>query len=142
MGMCVMPRRLAGVLIAVLALSACTDWLGDNKPPPLPGKRISILSQEKVAEPEISGPVAKIVLPPPEDNEDWPQAGGYSNHAMHHMMVSDSLERRWSSDAGTGSGKRRKLLARFVFTPLSGQLCPTCTRSREEARISPCNHRT
>ena len=114
MGMCVMPRRLAGVLIAVMALAACSDWLGENKPPPLPGKRISVLSHEKVAEPEISGPVAKIVLPPPEDNEDWPQAGGYSNHAMHHMMVSDSLERRWSSDAGTGSGKRRKLLGQPI----------------------------
>ncbi|MDO8608557.1 MAG: PQQ-binding-like beta-propeller repeat protein [Phaeospirillum sp.] len=110
-----MPRRLAGVLIAVMSLAACDTWLGENKAPPLPGKRISILSREKVAEPEISGPVAKIVLPPPEDNDDWPQAGGYSNHAMHHMVVSDVLERRWSSDAGTGSGKRRRLLGQPII---------------------------
>ena len=114
MGMCVMPRRLAGVLIAVMSLAACGDWLGENKPPPLPGKRISILSHEKQAEPEISGPTAKIVLPPPEPNDDWPQAGGYANHAMQHLMVGDSLERRWSSDAGTGAGKRRKLLGQPI----------------------------
>ena len=114
MGMWFMPRRLAGVLIAVMALTACDSWLGDNKAPPLPGKRISILSREKQTEPEITGPVAKIVLPPPEDNEDWPQAGGYSNHAMHHMVVGDALQRRWSSDAGTGSGKRRKLLGQPI----------------------------
>ena len=115
MGMCVMPRRLAGVLIAVLSLAACSDWLGENKAPPLPGKRISILAQEKVAQPEITGPVAKIVLPPPEPNDDWPQAGGYSNHAMQHMMVSEALERRWTADAGSGSGKRRKLLAQPII---------------------------
>lgn len=111
MGMCVMPRRIAGFLIAVLALSACDSWLGEKKAPPLPGKRISILAREKIAEPEISGPVAKILLPPPELNDDWPQAGGYSNHAMHHTMVAETLSRAWSSSAGTGSSKRRKLLA-------------------------------
>ncbi|WP_239988745.1 outer membrane protein assembly factor BamB family protein [Paramagnetospirillum kuznetsovii] len=110
-----MPRRIVGVLIAVMALSACDSWLGENKPPPLPGKRISILAREKIAEPEISGPVGKIVLPPPEDNDDWPQAGGYSNHAMHHTVVADSLRQAWSSSIGDGSGKRRKLLAQPIM---------------------------
>lgn len=114
MGMCVMSRRMAGILIAVMSLAACDTWLGENKAPPLPGKRISILAREKQAEPEISGPLAKIILPPPEPNDDWPQAGGYSNHAMHHTVVSDSLVRRWSSSAGYGSNKRRKLLAQPV----------------------------
>lgn len=115
MGMCVMPRRLAGVLIAVMSLAACDSWLGENKPPPLPGKRISILAREKQAEPEVSGPVGKVLLPPPEDTDEWPQAGGFSNHAMHHMLVSDALQRRWSSDAGSGTGKRRKLLGQPII---------------------------
>ncbi len=109
-----MPRRIAGVLIAVLSLTACDSWLGENAAPPLPGKRISILARDKAADIEISGAAAKIVLPPPEPNDDWPQAGGYSNHAMHHTMVSDTLERRWSSDAGSGSGKRRRLLGQPI----------------------------
>lgn len=114
MGMTVMTRRIAGVLIAVLALGGCDSWLGDNKAPPLPGKRISILSREKMVEPDMGGAAAKIVLPPPEENDDWPQAGGYSNHAMHHMQVGDSLERAWSSDAGTSAGKRRRLLGQPI----------------------------
>lgn len=91
-------------------LTACDSWIGERQSPPLPGKRISILSREKQAEPEISGPVARVLLPPPEPNDDWPQAGGYSNHAMQHMMLTGRLEELWSVDAGSGSGKRRKLL--------------------------------
>ena len=107
---------LTALLIALLAVTGCDgDWLGGNKAPPLPGKRISILSREKQAEPEIAGPASKIILPPPEDNEDWPQAGGYSNHAMHHMVVADRPEQRWSSDAGAGTGKRRKLLGQPII---------------------------
>ena len=115
MGRTVMSRKIAGVMIAVLALGACDSWLGDNKAPPLPGKRISVLSREKMVEPDIGGALAKIVLPPPEENDDWPQAGGYSNHAMHHMVVGDSLQRLWKTDAGAGAGKRRKLLGQPII---------------------------
>jgi outer membrane protein assembly factor BamB len=109
-----MIRKVAVVLFATFALGACDTWLGESKAPPLPGKRISVLSRERMVEPEISGPVGKIVLPPPEDNDDWPQAGGYSNHAMHHMVVGDGLARSWKTGVGTGSGKRRKLLAQPI----------------------------
>jgi outer membrane protein assembly factor BamB len=110
-----MVRRLALVALTTLSLVACGDtWLGGKKAPPLPGKRISVLSRERQVEPEISGPVAEIVLPPPEANDDWPQAGGYSNHAMHHMVVGDSLKRAWKTGIGSGSGTRRKLLAQPI----------------------------
>jgi outer membrane protein assembly factor BamB len=114
MKMTAMSRRISGLLIVLLALGGCDSWLGENKPPPLPGKRISVLSRENLVEPDIGGALPKIILPPPEDNEDWPQAGGYSNHAMHHMMVGESLSRAWSSDAGTGAGKRRRLLGQPI----------------------------
>ena len=109
-----MIRKVSLALVATFALSACDSWLGENKAPPLPGKRISVLSRERMVEPEISGPLSKIVLPPPEGNDDWPQAGGYSNHAMHHMVVSDTLSRAWRTGVGSGSGKRRKLLAQPI----------------------------
>lgn len=106
-----MMRRLVVVLVASLGLGACSSWIGENAAPPLPGKRISILSREKALEPEIKGEAAAIKLPPPEANDDWPQAGGYANHAMHHMEVGDKLERQWSTGVGEGSGKRVRLLA-------------------------------
>ncbi|MCR6631566.1 MAG: PQQ-binding-like beta-propeller repeat protein [Magnetospirillum sp.] len=107
-----MMRRLALVVLASLGLAACSSWLGENAKPPLPGKRISVLSREKSLEPEIKG--VEIKLPPPEPNEDWPQAGGYANHAMHHMEVGDKLEKQWSTGIGASAGKRARLLAQPV----------------------------
>lgn len=110
-----MMRRLALVVVASMGLAACSSWLGGNSAPPLPGKRISVLSRENALEPEIKGPAAEIKLPPPESNEDWPQAGGYANHAMHHMEVGDRLERVWRTGVGSGSAKRSRLLAQPII---------------------------
>lgn len=107
-----MKRRLAVVMVAALGLSGCSSWLGENAAPPLPGKRISVLSREKALEPEVKD--AEIKLPPPEPNDEWPQAGGYANHAMHHMEVGDRLERQWRTGIGEGAGKRARLLAQPV----------------------------
>lgn len=109
-----MKRRLACVLVAALALSGCDSWLGEHASPPLPGKRISVLVRDKTLEPEVKGDAAKILLPPPEPNDDWPQAGGYPNHAMHHMEVNATLHKVWSSSIGSGSGKRVRLLTQPV----------------------------
>lgn len=109
-----MNRRLAWVVVASLTVASCSSWLGETEDPPLPGKRISVLSRDRTLEPEIKGEAAAILLPPPEPNDDWPQAGGYANHAMHHMEVGDRLERLWSTGVGAGSGKRAKLLAQPV----------------------------
>ncbi|OJX78300.1 MAG: pyrrolo-quinoline quinone [Magnetospirillum sp. 64-120] len=109
-----MNIRLVWVVVAALGLSACSDWLGEKEAPPLPGKRISVLSGEHALSPEVSGEQAGIKLPPPEPNDDWPQAGGYSNHAMHHMEVGGHLQRVWRSSIGEGSSKRAKLLAQPI----------------------------
>lgn len=109
-----MSRRLLWVVIAGLGLSACSSWMGEKEAPPLPGKRISVLSGERGLAPELSGDQALIKLPPPEPNDDWPQAGGYSNHAMHHMEINDQLQRVWRSSIGEGSSKRAKLLAQPI----------------------------
>jgi len=108
-------RILGAALLAALTLSACgSDWLGEAAKPPLPGKRIAILSKGKDLEPDVKGSAATILLPPPEPNDEWPQAGGYTNHAMHHMLVGDTLKRVWKTNVGTGSDKRVKLLAQPI----------------------------
>lgn len=110
-----MSRRLAYVVLASLTLAACgSDWMGEKEAPPLPGKRISVLSRDNQLEPEIKGEAAEMLLPPPEANEDWPQAGGYANHAMHHMEIGDKIERAWRTNVGSGAGKRAKLLAQPI----------------------------
>jgi outer membrane protein assembly factor BamB len=109
-----MMGRLAWVVVASVALTACTDWIGEKEAAPLPGKRISVLSRDNALEVDTKGEMVAVRLPPPESNEDWPQAGGYANHAMHHMAVGDRLERIWRTGVGVGSGKRAKLLAQPI----------------------------
>jgi outer membrane protein assembly factor BamB len=85
-----------------MLLGGCDTWFGAPDKPPLPGKRISVLAHQRVLVPE--GPAAKepVVLPPPKLNPEWPQAGGYANHAMHHLEVAENIERVWSADIGSG----------------------------------------
>lgn len=107
-------HALAATLAIALSLSACDDWFGDTNKTTLPGKRISVLTQDSDLKPDGSAEAANILLPPPEGNDDWPQAGGYANHAMHHMKVPDHLKPAWLTNVGTGADSRLKLLAQPV----------------------------
>lgn len=112
-----MNRPIALTLLAVmgLGLAGCASWWGEPEAPPLPGKRISVLTREQMLEPELKGDAARILLPPPEANADWPLAGGYANRSMHHMAVGDDVKRAWSTSVGSGAGKRVRLLAQPVI---------------------------
>jgi len=109
--------RRAGVAVAgflVAALAGC-GWLGADTQDPLPGKRISVLDREVRLSPAVTGNPGDIRLPPPVPNDDWPMAGGYANHAMHHMALGDAPEEIWRRDVGAGSGSRNALLAEPVI---------------------------
>lgn len=104
--------RLRALLLAAavpLALAACDTWMGENEAPPLPGKRIAILAQDRAVTPEAALADIDIRLPPPEPNDDWPQPGGYAPHAMHHMELGDDLERAWTASVGSGTSGRAHL---------------------------------
>jgi len=103
-------RRILIVLSACGFLAACSDWMGENAEPPLPGKRISVLSQSKTLEPDKGEQSDPITLPPPDDVADWPQAGGYPPHAMYHLAMRDKLKHVWTADVGAGADKRRAFL--------------------------------
>jgi len=51
-----------------------------------------------------------ILLPAPSANANWPQAGGYANHAMHHVEVGESINFAWSSDIGAGADDEVRLI--------------------------------
>jgi len=99
--------------LAMLASGGCA-WFGDVEPQPLPGERLSILTHAQTIEPDPDLAKTEILLPPPSANPDWPQAGGYANHAMHHIAVGDALNKAWSVDIGTGADKEE----RFVAPPI------------------------
>ncbi len=106
--------RIAAVVMALAAVAAC-DTLKDLDPfnkkddKPLVGERISVLVHERSLSPDSETAGDRVLLPAPTPNADWPMAGGYANHAMHHIQVSDSLTKAWSRDIGTGADKEERL---------------------------------
>ena len=102
---------------AVALLGGCDtvkSWFTEEEPPPLPGERISVLLHEQALTPDPKVAAERIMLPPPTLNPDWPQAGGYANHAMHHIEVADGLARAWGADIGEGVDDAE----RFVSSPI------------------------
>jgi len=108
--------RAGLVLLAVpVLLGGCDTWLGKSGPPPLPGKRISVLSFDRSLEPDPRLSDLAVRLPRPFANPDWPQAGGYPNHAMHHLAADGPLRRIWRADIGAGSDSGGQLLSAPVI---------------------------
>lgn len=109
-------QRLVAVA-GVLSLAACSSWMGKEEDPPLPGERISVMQLQRKLEPDDTKTVASdFVAPSPWANEFWPQAGGYSNHALQHLDLSgEPLKRVWKADIGEGSTSRNPLTAQPVL---------------------------
>jgi len=95
-------RGVAVVVCAALLLGGCGGWFGAVEKPPLPGKRISVLAHQRTLAPDDEALKEPVVLPQPRINPEWPQSGGYANHAMHHLEVADNIEEAWSADIGSG----------------------------------------
>ncbi|MBL6945897.1 MAG: PQQ-binding-like beta-propeller repeat protein [Rhodospirillales bacterium] len=104
-------RTIALMTGVALLAGACGTWFGETEDPPLPGERLSVLTHSRSVSPDPELDEAEIVLPPPSMNADWPQAGGYANHAMHHIEVGDSLREIWSESIGEGGDEEEPLVA-------------------------------
>ena len=108
-------RALALAVPLVAGLGACGDTLrtilGTEEDDPLPGERISILELQQALEPDPRIADLAVRLPSPYVNDEWPQAGGYPNHAMHHLEAGGELRRLWRASVGAGSDGDARLLA-------------------------------
>lgn len=96
---------LSLALLATTSLGACSWFDNDDDKTPLPGKRFSILQIQSGMEPantEMKG--EGFIAPPVWQNEFWPQAGGYPNHATQNPALSgEKLKRIWKEDIGNGA---------------------------------------
>ena len=103
--------KSAFLVAASFGLAACSafDFFGDTPEDLLPGDRIAILVEESSLKPDEQDSPAEILLPAPTSNPEWPQAGGYANHAMHHIKVGDRLSRAWTASIGAGSDEEKRL---------------------------------
>lgn len=109
-----MMRRFILAGLAVISLSACDTWLGEAEAPPLPGERISVLLHERSIKPDPELNDHEVLLPPPSPNADWPQAGGFANHAMHHIEVAQDLQKSWRVSVGSASDDSERIVAQPI----------------------------
>lgn len=100
----------------MLAVAGCEGWFGGSEQKPLEGERIDVLRGGGALKVDERIKDLRVALPRPDLNEDWPQAGGYPNHAMHHLAASGPLNQRWQSNVGEGSNDEAQLLAQPVIS--------------------------
>lgn len=103
---------LLATLLVLLMLAGC-DWFGDKKQP-LPGERISVLSLDRQLEPDPALASIAITLPRPVINPDWPEPGGYPNHAMQHLSLPEKLTQAWRTSIGEGTSRYTRVLSQPV----------------------------
>ena len=111
-------RRAAAVLIlATVALAGCDKakaiFSGSSKTP-LPGKRISVLNLVHDLKPDPQLNTLEIRVPKPFANTNWPNAGGFPDHAMYHLALGDKLGQAWKSNAGDGASRYGRVVAQPV----------------------------
>lgn len=121
---------LALTLTSVMALSGCQTLSRINDINPFAkdeskvgqgevageDERISILSFEDQL--QVGGSITpdQVVLPEAYRNADWPQTGGNSSHVMQHTGATGPLNRAWSKDIGSSSGRKGRVLAPPVIS--------------------------
>jgi outer membrane protein assembly factor BamB len=101
------------VSCSVLAGCGIGDWFSEAPSNKLPGKRIAILSRNKTLDVEAATQ-GDIRLPPQERLTEWPQQGGYANHAMQNKALSETPKRIWTAMLGEGGDKRRVFISQPV----------------------------
>lgn len=113
-----MKNKAALFITALVLLNGCSLGSGlfqKKEEPALEGERISILELQKslIADtPLAEGEVFKI--PQPWNNIAWPQAGGYPNHTMHNLALSENIKLRWKADIGKASTEELPLTAQPI----------------------------
>ena len=123
----------AFLVAAAFGLAACSafDFFGDTPEKTLPGERIAILVEQTSLKPDEQETPAEILLPAPTSNSEWPQAGGYANHAMHHIKVGDGISRAWTTSIGAGSDEEERLNTQPILA--NGRLYTMDAKTRVSA---------
>ncbi len=74
-----------------------------------------MLSLDRQVEPDQDVAKIPITLPRPMVNPDWPEAGGYPNHAMQHLSLPDNITQAWKTNIGQGASRYSHVLSQPVI---------------------------
>lgn len=103
-------RRMLPVL-ALLALTGCSSWMGEKEAPPLPGDRVSVLTFDQKLQADATLAASPLLLPEAAAPASWPFAGGSASHSGGHLALGSEIERQWRHDIGAGLSGERPLMA-------------------------------
>jgi len=106
---------LAIVLAGCSITDAIDNLLPGERKDPLPGKRVSVLNLERQIQPDPEIQSVEVRLPRPVVNPNWPEAGGYPTHAMHHLALGNTVQRIWQHSIGEGNSRTGQILAAPVI---------------------------
>ncbi len=101
--------RLALLGSVALSLAGCdtlsgvTDWFDTSKKPKIAGERISVMRQETVLAPDAQLKDTPVVLPDPQPNDSWPEAGYDAGNLVPHLAGDMKFQPVWTVAAGHGS---------------------------------------
>jgi outer membrane protein assembly factor BamB len=100
-----------------LVTAGCSAFDGNDNKAPLEGERISVLELQRNLEPDSAALEAQgFIAPQAWANEFWPQNGGYPNHTMQQMALSEGpLKQIWKSGIGEGAQASLPLVAQPVL---------------------------
>lgn len=101
-------------LVSALSLSGCGLFKASGGPK-LKGERISVLALDQKLESDPRIGEVEVMIPKPYVNADWPQPGGYADHAMHHLALAETPKKVWSGDGGKGAGSNTRILAEPII---------------------------
>ena len=107
-------KGIAALILATMLLSSCGTTSATNSRNSIEGDRFSVLTFEQALKVDPLVANSRVVLPKPYTNESWAQAGGNTQHILHHLQVSDNPQRIWRHDIGEGSSGRKAIVAEPV----------------------------
>ncbi|MBI1179612.1 MAG: PQQ-binding-like beta-propeller repeat protein [Alphaproteobacteria bacterium] len=101
-------HRIGVVAVMVLATAALLAGCNGSKSKKivLEGERRPIVELSEQLTPDPALHDVEVRLPAPYLNPDWPQAGGYANHAMEHLQLAPSPRIIWRAKVGSASRNR------------------------------------
>jgi outer membrane protein assembly factor BamB len=107
-------REFTALLLASLTQAGCSLF---NKAPKarLPGERLAVLELNNRLVADSALAAIPVTLPRPVMNPDWPEPGGYPNHAMYHLALPPTLTRAWETSVGEGSSRYKRVMSQPVI---------------------------
>lgn len=103
--------RVAVLIAAALAASACNPFKRSRPETPVVGERIPVLTAEGDIQVDPATAALPMSLPPAVANTEWSQSGGNAAKSMGHVALGNALGRAFSIQAGRGSSLTARLAA-------------------------------